>query len=153
MTAQQAGPADVAAIATALEQVFFAAVGVTAVALGQARVSEDLTIVQWRALVLLRARDGVRVGQLASGLGMSLPSASRLATRMERRGFVTTARAHDDRRGTVVTITDVGETIRQTVIASRQELLREALARHADAFPPGTERVLNAVADALTRYR
>jgi DNA-binding MarR family transcriptional regulator len=147
------GPEAVGPVAVALEQVFMAAVGVTAVALNQARESQDLTVVQWRALVLLRSPGGLRVGELASGLGMSLPSASRLVTRLERRGLVRSERAVDDRRATVVTITDEGRRVRAAVVARRQALLHEALEGQGVTLPAGTEQGLAAVAEALRAYR
>src|SRR5919201_2049938 len=48
----------------------------------------DLTFTQLRALFIVRRRQPLRVSDLAEALGMSLASASALADRLVRLGFV-----------------------------------------------------------------
>ena len=144
---------DVAAVVPVLEQIFVAAVGVTTVALGRDRASEDLTLPQWRALVILADAQPQRVGVIAGRLGMSLPSASRLNSRMERRGLVTTARDEADRRATIVSMTTEGAAVQASVVVTRKRLLEDALGADGTTLRPGTTEALQAVVRALGAYR
>ncbi|HET8784703.1 MAG TPA: MarR family transcriptional regulator, partial [Candidatus Limnocylindrales bacterium] len=81
-----------------------AGIGVTARAIEQTAEAKDLTLLQWRVLVIAGQPAGVRIGELASHLGVSVPSASRLVRRVEARDLVTAARDDDDRRVTTVAL-------------------------------------------------
>ncbi len=134
-----------------LELLLFGAIGITSVALSDASAT-DLTLPQWRALVVIGRGDGTRVGDAAARIGMSLPSASRLIRRLERRGFVHTERDESDRRGTIVRLTEEGAHVRAEVIARRRELMNEALAQHGARLPKDLSRGLRTIAEAFDRY-
>jgi DNA-binding MarR family transcriptional regulator len=135
-----------------LELLMFEAIGITAVALARASAGE-LTLAQWRALVVLGRRDAVRVGEIAIAIGGSLPSTSRLVQRLERRGLVTTERDEADRRATLVRMTSKGGDLRMAVIASRRRAMEAALAAFAPQLPRGLAPGLAAIARAFDQYR
>jgi DNA-binding MarR family transcriptional regulator len=133
-----------------LEALIAAAVGLTTVAIAQAAPA-DLRFQQWRALVVVGRRGGIRVGEVAARVGMSMPSASRLIDRLEARGYVSTSRDPHDRRGTIVALTDHGAEVRQAVMSRRRSLLAEALADEGVSLPDvGTG--LASLVRALERY-
>ena len=134
----------------ALEQLIGAAVGLTTVAISQAAPA-DLRFQQWRALVVVGHRGGVRVGELATRIGMSMPSASRLVDRLEARGYVSTSRDPRDGRGLIVALTDHGAEVRQAVMVRRRSLLAEALAGE-DGTLPDVGTGLTSLVRALERF-
>lgn len=144
----------------ALDRLARGTVGLTAAALvaAAALVTEsspgaidraDLTLVQWRALAVVADGRGepIRVGEVAARLGMSLPSASRLARRLERHGLATSERDEADRRVTLLRVTPAGLDLRDTVVRQRREamarLLREC------TLPRDLEGGLAAIAAAF----
>lgn len=139
-------------IIESLELLVFEAIGMTAVALSLVSTGE-LTLAQWRALVVLGRGDGLRVGEIAQAVGMSLPSTSRLIQRLERRGLVTTERDQSDRRATLVRLTESGKEVREAVVKRRREMMEAALERHAPRLPRGLAPGLNAIATAFDQYR
>lgn len=54
-----------AQVVEALERLVTAAVGLTTVVLGEAGVASELTLPQWRILVVVAESDGSRVGEVA----------------------------------------------------------------------------------------
>jgi DNA-binding MarR family transcriptional regulator len=141
-------PAD---IIGPLEQLMFEAIGMTTIALA-ASASGELTLSGWRALVILDRADKTRVGTLAQGVGMSLPSASRLVRRLERDGLVMTERDESDRRATLVSLTRQGHELRGLVIARRRALMDEALATEIPKLPRDLVPGLTAIARAFEAY-
>jgi len=140
-----------AEVVAALERVAAGLVGITARAVAEAAPASDLTLVQWRGLVVGGSSEGMRIGEIAAQIGSSVPSTSRLVRRLERRGLVTTERDDADRRATIVRSTMAGAAVRVQVIGRRRELLTEALASLADPLPKELEPGLEAIATALDR--
>lgn len=140
-----------AEIIQSLELLMFEAIGMTTVALANASTGE-LTLAQWRALVVIGRTDEVRVGDIAGAVGMSLPSTSRLVQRLERRQLVTTARDETDRRATLVRLTARGHELRERVVACRRELMEQALAARAGTLPRALPAGLRALATAFDQY-
>ena len=138
-------------IIEALETLMYGAVGMTAVALSAASAGE-LTLSQWRALVVIGRSDATRVGVIGASVGMSLPSASRLVRRLERRGLVSTERDEGDRRATLVRMTLAGRALRDDVVERRRALMEDALATHSPRLPGGLLPGLAAIGDAFGEY-
>jgi DNA-binding MarR family transcriptional regulator len=112
----------------AVERLVIEAVGITTIALNQAVPGIDVTLPQWRALVVIGGRaTGVRVGEIATRVGSSVPTASRLVSRLERRGLVEVERDAADRRATLVRLTPLGETHRRALVDQRRLLIRQSL--------------------------
>jgi DNA-binding MarR family transcriptional regulator len=136
-------------LVSAVERIVSAGVGLTAVALTGTAEAAELTLPQWRALVLVGGSPGSRIGELATSLGVSLPSASRLVRRMERSGLVLTARDEIDRRATNVVLTDRGRVVVSAVRTCRRAALAAALATIGTDLATPSVGSLEAIADAL----
>ena len=88
----------------------------------------DLSLSQWRMLVVLGGSGGsLRIHEIAERVGASMPSASRLVGRMERRGLVMSARDAIDLRGRRVALTADGEALRARVVQRRRAMIEERL--------------------------
>ena len=95
-------------LASEIERLFTSGIGITARAIDQTPEATELTLVQWRVLVIASQTERLRIGELATHLGISIPSASRLVRRIEVQGLLTAVRAEDDRRATNIALTDAG---------------------------------------------
>lgn len=114
-----------------LEPVVVGAVAVTARSISE--VDDDLTLLQWRALVVIGEEpDGISVGEVASRIGARSSAVSRLIGRLQRRGLVEGRPHPDDRRSTKIRLTGHGATLVGLVMARRRELLRSLPLRLAD---------------------
>lgn len=111
-----------------VERLLTAGIGITARAIEQTPEATDLTLLQWRVLVVAAEPSGIRIGELAAHLGVSVPSASRLVRRVEARELVSATRDDDDRRVTTVAVTPRGRRLVDAVVGARRELIRHALA-------------------------
>jgi DNA-binding MarR family transcriptional regulator len=129
----------------------YGAVGMTAIALSAASAGE-LTLSQWRALVVIGRNERVRVGDISAAIGMSLPSSSRLVRRLERHGLVTTERDEEDRRATLVRMTQKGTRLRNRVLDRRRALMDAALTAHVRRLPRNLSTGLATIARALEAY-
>jgi DNA-binding MarR family transcriptional regulator len=113
----------------AIEELTFAALGVTSRSLDEGARSTRLTLTQWRLIALLeRAGRDVRLGALADAAGISMPSASRLVARLSARGLVDTRRDPGDARAVHITLSATGRSTAAAVIRRRRALVAEALA-------------------------
>jgi DNA-binding MarR family transcriptional regulator len=138
----------------ALDSVIVAAVGTTTVALAEANPGGELTFPQWRVLVVVgETRSGVRVSDIASRIGSSSPSTSRLIRRMERAGLVSAERDERDRRATIVRLTSPGAKLRSRVIAQRRRLVARLFRDREGVLPGGLESGLLTIADILSSLR
>ncbi len=135
----------------ALESLAFGVVGMTAKALNQVGREKELTLTQWRVLVVLGAGP-LRVGAIADRVGVALPSASRLVTRMEEHGFVQTARDEQDRRATLVSLAPLGVTTRDGVISRRRKLIGDLVADEPALLDVSFEGGLAILARRLARF-
>jgi DNA-binding MarR family transcriptional regulator len=134
----------------AIELLMFGAIGLTSFALAEA-AQVDLTLHQWRALVVIGRTDSIRVGEVAMQIGTALPATSRLLSRLERRGLLTSARDERDRRATNVWLTAAGQRFRDAVIQRRRELMRAALAKRGP-LPKDLTRGLEALGTAFAPF-
>ncbi len=140
-------------IVEAVERLMVEAIGVTTIALAQAAPDVDLSIAQWRALVVVGSRPtGIRVGEIAARIGSAVPTTSRLVRRLERRSLVIAQRDEADRRATLVRLTDSGERIRAAIVDRRQQLVRDALSARPDGLSGELVGGLAEIGAALQRY-
>jgi DNA-binding MarR family transcriptional regulator len=138
------------AIVDAIERLVFAGVALTTRALSEARADLDLTLAQWRVLVILgEAEDGATVSQVAARIGVTLPATSRQLRRLEQRGLLEIGPDQRDRRATRVRLTSLGRTARDDVVSYRRERIAE-IAAELD-LDPGLARPLTLIADAVDR--
>jgi DNA-binding MarR family transcriptional regulator len=134
-----------------LEELTFAAVGMTALALSETGPERDLTLAQWRVLVIL-GRGPMRVGAIAQRIGASLPSTSRLVARMEFRGYVSASPDERDKRATLVRLAPLGRNTRDGVIRRRRRLIEELVGDDTSLANLSLERGLAILAERLSRF-
>jgi DNA-binding MarR family transcriptional regulator len=133
-------------VLAALERIVVASVGVTARAV--AAIAPDLTLLQWRVIVVLAgAPRGTSVSELATQLGSGLPAMSRLVGRLRSRGLVETLKDPADARVTVALLAPPGREIWERVSRHRREYLRDAVAQ--SALTAGEGNALQRLADRL----
>jgi DNA-binding MarR family transcriptional regulator len=109
-----------------LEQIVRGAVAITDRAIAAA--GADLTFVQWRVLLIVGERDeGVSIGEIAVRIGGHASPASRLISRLKRRGIVVTAKGELDARVTTVRLTPDGAALRTRVLDHRRRELASLL--------------------------
>lgn len=111
-----------------------------------------LTLAQYRAMAVIAAADGIRIGAIAKEIYTTSPAATRLIRRLEEKGLVRSEGRlpGKDRRVVLVRLTDTGAALWAHIADHRSEHLRAALAEVA--LPAGAQAALDSVADALAAY-
>ena len=102
-------------------------VAVVTTSLGAA--AEDITIAQYRALVVLASRGPQRIAGLAGALDVAPSTAGRMCDRLVRKGLIRRHRARADRRVVQVSITATGRQVVDEATGRRRTLLAGILAR------------------------
>lgn len=87
----------------------------------------EVTMPQYRTLLVLSTGGPTRLADLAQNLNVGPSTATRMCDRLVRKGLVTRARDELDRREVNLALTDGGRAIVQTVVAKRREEVRELL--------------------------
>ena len=82
-----------------------------------------LTYPQYLVLLVLWEQDHRTVSQLGSALTLDSGTLSPLLRRMEASGFVTRARAAQDERSVVVSLTPLGQELRDQTAVIRDDLM------------------------------
>jgi DNA-binding MarR family transcriptional regulator len=133
-----------------LELLARATIDVTTRMLADSSPGLDLSLLQWRALVVIGDDPaGTRVGRVGERVGLPLPAASRLVARLRIRNLVWLERDSDDGRATRVRLTNVGLHTRSTVLARRRSLISEALGQ--TILPAEAVQGLRVVAERFDR--
>jgi DNA-binding MarR family transcriptional regulator len=86
--------------------------------------AEDITLAQYRALVVLASRGPQRLVDLAGALGVTPSTAGRMGDRLVRKGLIRRQRSRADRRSVQVSITAAGREVVDQATARRRELPR-----------------------------
>lgn len=121
------GPDLKSALLDQLEGLAVELVSVTNRAIAEVAAGE-VSFPQWRLLIVLgSAAAPLRVREIARRVSATMPSASRLVERMERRGLVTSRPDPTDGRGRLVALSARGEQMRRQVTARRRTLIEEGL--------------------------
>lgn len=97
-----------------------------------ARVEDQVTLPQYRALVVLASRRGVRPVDLADALDVSPSTATRMCDRLVRKGLIERAHRDSNRREVEVRLSPEGRALVTEVTARRRRDLRRVLARIPD---------------------
>ncbi|HEX6239176.1 MAG TPA: MarR family winged helix-turn-helix transcriptional regulator [Acidimicrobiales bacterium] len=97
-----------------------ALVGVSARSLADV---EDVTLPQYRALVVIASRDGVTVRQLAERLDIHPSTATRLCDRLVRKSLIRRAERDADRRETEIVLAAKGRRLVDRVTERRRHAL------------------------------
>jgi DNA-binding MarR family transcriptional regulator len=123
-----------------------ALVGVAARSL--ATVAEDVTLAQYRALVVLASRGSQRLADLALALAVEPSTATRMCDRLVRKGLVARRRSSGDRRTVRVSLTVAGATLIAEVTRGRRAEIARIMRRLPKAQRPVVLGALRAFADA-----
>ena len=110
-----------------------------------ADLDSEVTLPQYRALVVLASRGPQRVVDISAELGVNSSTGTRMCERLVRKGFVRRERSDTDRREVRLTLTSTGEYLVQGVTDRR----RSELVRIVDAVPEVCHEPLTAALRSL----
>lgn len=94
-----------------------------------AEVGEDVTLPQYRALVVLASKGPQRVASLAEQLKVTPPTATRMCDRLVRKGLVRRRTSRGDRREVRVTLAPAGRELVAEVTRRRREEIARVLSQ------------------------
>ncbi len=144
--------APAAGVARAIDRIVVAGVALTARALSQATSESDLSLPQWRVLVVLgEATEPLRLSDIAAHVGVTLPATSRQLRRLERRGLIEIRPHEHDRRAVSVVLTPAGQRLREMIVRNRLKAIRDAT-REVTVDREGAKQ-LSRLAAALDQFR
>ncbi|MDD2234308.1 MAG: MarR family transcriptional regulator [Desulfitobacteriaceae bacterium] len=92
----------------------------------------QVSALQFNALLTLKEFGSLTMGELSKQLFTACSTATDLADRLERAGFVERVRSHQDRRVVSVNLLPKGEGIVDLVITERQVFLGEILKQYTE---------------------
>jgi DNA-binding MarR family transcriptional regulator len=127
----------------ALSRVF---VGIAARSL--AGLDADVTLAQFRALVVLASRGPQRAVDLALELDVTPSTATRMCDRLIRKGLGARHERPDDRRAAWVALTVAGRDLVGGVMRRRREMIAELVSELSLTRPLAFASVVNAVVEA-----
>ncbi|MCU1460952.1 MAG: MarR family transcriptional regulator [Acidimicrobiales bacterium] len=94
-----------------------------------AEAGEDITVPQYRALVVLAGHGALNIATLGGHVGMNPPSASRLVARLERKGLVERVRSPEAYREVQLRLSTRGGQVVEAVMKTRRDALQAILGR------------------------
>jgi DNA-binding MarR family transcriptional regulator len=94
-----------------------------------ATVAEDVTLAQYRVLVVLASRGPQRLADLATALAVDRSTATRMCDRLVRKGLVGRRRGADDRRVVRISLTKAGAELVSEVSGRRRAEIRRIVRR------------------------
>jgi DNA-binding MarR family transcriptional regulator len=121
-------------------------VGLTARSL--AGVDGDVTLPQFRALVVLAVRGPQRSVDIADELRVNPSTGTRMCDRLVRKGLIKRVRSTSDRRVVRLRLTGKGHDIVEQVVTRRKTELEQLVAATADLWQPAVIEALTAFAAA-----
>jgi DNA-binding MarR family transcriptional regulator len=134
-------PASVATSDLVLDAVVSASrVLVAMAARSLADVGEEVTLTQYRSLVVLASRGPQGVAALAEAVAVTPPTASRLVDRLVRKGLVQRRTDRHDRRQVRIGLTEAGRSLVDLVTERR----RHEIARLLTSIDPEAQRAMAA---------
>ncbi len=113
-----------------------------------AAAAEEITLPQYRALVVLASRGPQRVLELAEALDVNQSTATRMCDRLERKELIDRERPDDDRRTVIVTITPTGRQLVAAVTRRRRSEINAILRKMAPEAQEALVPALRAFAEA-----
>ncbi len=112
-----------------------------------ADAGEEVTLTQYRSLVILAARGPQGVAALAEAVAVTPPTASRLCDRLVRKGLVRRRTDRRDRRQVRVGLTEAGRHLVDTVTERRRREIAGLLA----SIPQRDQRPVAAALQQLAK--
>jgi DNA-binding MarR family transcriptional regulator len=135
--------ADVTDALLALSRVF---VGLAARTLAQ--LDEDVTLPQYRVLVLLVSRGPQRVIDLSQELQVTSSTATRMCNRLVRKGLAERQERADDRRASWIGLTPAGRNLVDEVMRLRRKAIGDLVREVAITRPIAFAGVVHAFVEA-----
>jgi DNA-binding MarR family transcriptional regulator len=111
------------------------------------KLDEDVTLPQFRTLVVLVSRGPQRVVDLAQELAVTSSTAVRMCNRLVRKGLVVREERPDDRRAAWITLTAAGRELVGEATRRRRRLIAELIAGLSLTRPLVFASVLNAIVE------
>jgi len=93
-----------------------------------ADAGEQVTLTQYRSLVILASRGPQSVAALADAVAVTSPTASRLCERLVRKGLVRRRTDRHDRRQVRIVLTEAGRDLIDTVTERRRQETADLMA-------------------------
>jgi DNA-binding MarR family transcriptional regulator len=93
-----------------------------------ADVGEEVTLTQYRSLVVLASRGPQGIAALAEAVAVSSPTASRMCERLVKKGLVTRRADRRDRRQVRIALSPAGRRLVDAVTARRRAEIEELVA-------------------------
>jgi DNA-binding MarR family transcriptional regulator len=121
-------------------------VGITARSL--AAVDADVTLPQFRALMVLATRGPQRPADISAELDVVPSTGSRMVDRLVRKGLLRRTRTPIDRRVVRLRLTPAGRDLVEDVVKRRRTELRAIVTRTAEHWQPAVTAALQAFAEA-----
>jgi DNA-binding MarR family transcriptional regulator len=110
-----------------------------------AGVADDVTVPQYRALIVLASRGPQRVADLALHLGVAPPTATRMSDRLVRKGLVERRSGVGDRRVVELALSPAGRRLVDEVTRRR----RREIAAILEGVPPQRQAAMVEVLEEL----
>jgi len=132
----------------ATDAVLLASRAVVGIAARSLPEDADVTLVQFRALVLLDRDGALNVGRLAELLAKSPSTVTGLCDRLIAKGLVAREQRADNRREVVVTLAPSGKALVDGAVAARRKEIARILANVAPRDLDGMVEALRAFAEA-----
>jgi DNA-binding MarR family transcriptional regulator len=101
-----------------------------------ADAGDEVTLTQYRSLVVLASRGPQTMATLADAVAVTAPTASRLCDRLVRKGLVRRRTDPNDRRQVRIALTETGRQLIDAVSIRRRREITDLLA----TIPPETQR-------------
>jgi DNA-binding MarR family transcriptional regulator len=112
-----------------------------------AAAEEEVTLPQYRALVVLTMRGPQRMTELADALEVGQSTVTRMCDRLDRKGLIERERPEENRRVVIVTVAPAGRQLVDVVMRRRRSLIRSILRK----MTPVAQRDLVAALAAFTQ--
>lgn len=147
-----AGPSDAAGAGPQQPAVVEAVLGASRVLVAVAARSlaaaaeEEVTVQQYRTLVVLASTGPQRVLSLADALNVTPSTATRMCDRLVRKGLVRRRTARSDRREVRITLTSAGQELVDKVTLLRRAEISQILAK----IPSAEQAAIVDIFDKLT---
>lgn len=116
---------------------------VSVVAQSVARVEDQVSLPQFRVLVMVATKGPLNLSAVAESLGVHPSNATRTVDRLVTAGLLDRRDAPADRRQVSLTLTERGEQLVESVFAQRRAAIRQVLAKmpanRRQQLPPSLE--------------
>lgn len=112
----------------------------------------NVSMAQLKTLIVLGDEGPLPVGQVGCRMGVTLPTASYQVERLVRKGLVERVQDHQDRRRTLVHLTDQANELLRSLRQGRAELMRSWIEQMDPADVDALEKGLAAIARVASQH-